>query len=121
MEARELNFEYAPSFLNTKKIQINQLKMPSTSTVAKEKYQAMLEQAKINNAHRKCTTGVAPLGQANALHLDRTNRMVTTRHPSTGGCEVTNSISRRTSHSSTNVPTGRFRAFIKNLISPPAY
>ncbi|OAA53867.1 hypothetical protein ISF_08569 [Cordyceps fumosorosea ARSEF 2679] len=77
--------------------------MPSSSEVAKAKYQAMLEQAKINNAHH------------------RTNRVVTTRHPSTGGCEITNSISRRTSHSSMDVPTGRFRAFIKNLVSPPAY
>lgn len=27
--------------------------MPSSSEVAKAKYQAMLEQAKVNNAHRK--------------------------------------------------------------------
>ncbi|EJP61295.1 uncharacterized protein BBA_09770 [Beauveria bassiana ARSEF 2860] len=30
--------------------------MPSSSEVAKAKYQAMLEQAKINNAHRKYTS-----------------------------------------------------------------
>ncbi|PQK13035.1 hypothetical protein BB8028_0003g16490 [Beauveria bassiana] len=77
--------------------------MPSSSEVAKAKYQAMLEQAKINNAHH------------------RTNRMVTTRHPSTGTCEITNSISRRTSHSSADASTGRFRTFLKNLISPPGY
>ncbi len=52
---------------------------------------------------------------------DRSNRVLTTRHPSTGSCEITNSISRRTSHSSTDVPTGRFRAMIKNILSPPAY
>ncbi|ATY60475.1 hypothetical protein A9K55_006514 [Cordyceps militaris] len=74
-----------------------------TSAVAKAKYEAMLEQAKINNAHH------------------RTNRVMTTRHPSTGGCEVTNSIARRTSHSSVDASHGRFRTFVKNLISPPAY
>ncbi|KAK3187250.1 hypothetical protein K4F52_003881 [Lecanicillium sp. MT-2017a] len=77
--------------------------MPTASEKAKAKYEAMLVQSKINNSSH------------------RSNRVVTTRHPSTGSCEITNSISRRTSHSSTDVPRGRIRAMIKNLISPPAY
>ncbi|KHN95577.1 uncharacterized protein MAM_06634 [Metarhizium album ARSEF 1941] len=78
--------------------------MPSSATIkAKEKYEAMLAAAKGD--------GVS--------HMS--NRVVATRHPSTGGCEMTNSITRRSSHGSDTSSTGRFRTMIRNMLSPPAY
>ncbi|OAA40696.1 hypothetical protein NOR_05784 [Metarhizium rileyi] len=77
--------------------------MPSsTSAKAKEKYQAMLLAAKGDGTS----------------HMS--NRVVATRHPSTGSCEMANSITRRSSHSS-DTSTGRFRTMIRNILSPPAF
>ncbi|EFY87329.1 hypothetical protein J3459_015864 [Metarhizium acridum] len=78
--------------------------MPSSATIkAKEKYEAMLAAAKGD--------GVS--------HMP--NRVVATRLPSTGGCEMTNSITRRSSQSSDASRAGRFRTMIRNMLSPPAY
>lgn len=47
---------------------------------------------------------------------------MTGRHPSVGACDSVNAVNRRTSHSSASSDgSGRFKAMIKNILSPPAY
>ncbi|KAK5991310.1 hypothetical protein PT974_09591 [Cladobotryum mycophilum] len=79
--------------------------MPSAAEKAKAKYEAVLEDAK---------------GNMHAMH--RPNRVMSTKYPSTGVCEFTNVVPRRTStSSSTGSERGRFRTMIKNMLSPPAF
>ncbi|KND93591.1 hypothetical protein TOPH_01534 [Tolypocladium ophioglossoides CBS 100239] len=78
--------------------------MSSASAKAKAKLEAVLAAAK---------------GDSSSYP---SNRVCVTRHPSSGGCDMTNSITRRRSSTSSQTSgDGRIKTMIKSLTSPPAY
>ncbi|POR36761.1 Uncharacterized protein TPAR_03055 [Tolypocladium paradoxum] len=77
--------------------------MSSASATAKAKFEAVLASAK---------------GDSSSYP---SNRVCVTQHPSSGGCEVTNSVMRRRSSTSSQTGDSRIKTMIKSLTSPPAY
>ncbi|UNI23765.1 hypothetical protein JDV02_009566 [Purpureocillium takamizusanense] len=51
------------------------------------------------------------------------NRVCVTRHPSAGPCDMTNTMSRRRSSTTSqgSASDGRVKTFLKSIVSPPAY
>ncbi|CAG9952269.1 unnamed protein product [Clonostachys rosea f. rosea IK726] len=76
--------------------------MPTAAERAKAKYQAVIDNPNRNDAS------------------NYKNRMMTTSHPS-GGCDVTNSVTRRPSQGSQNSDHGQIRKMVKNWMSRPAF
>lgn len=93
--------------------------MSTAAQKAKEKFQAVL------NAESNFSCELRELKSSNfpstgsLWHLARTNRIGTTRHPSSGGCEVVNKVdypNRRRSSTGSVV-----RDTIKDMLNRPAY
>jgi hypothetical protein len=94
---------------------------------AKEKYAMALDEAwQHHNYCEPDDTGVVAMSYSSnctaltAPSASDPNRMLTTSHPS-GGSEVVNNVTRRTSHSSQGSGNGRIKTLWKNIVSPPAY
>ena len=52
---------------------------------------------------------------------DYPHRVMSTRHPSVGGCEVTNGVTRRPSSSSQGSDGGGVKNMVKRFLNLPAY
>ncbi|KFH46165.1 hypothetical protein ACRE_030270 [Hapsidospora chrysogenum ATCC 11550] len=100
--------------------------MPA-SMKAKEKYAMALDEAwKHHNYCESHEPGAVAMGYSSNCtpltppSVSDPNRMLTTSHPS-GGSDVVNCVTRRTSHSSQGSGNGRIKTLWKNIVSPPAY
>ncbi|PKS08151.1 hypothetical protein jhhlp_005427 [Lomentospora prolificans] len=98
--------------------------MPKASEKAKAKLQEILNDPGRNDSSGKDLreSGVEVLTpSSHESYAGIKNKVIHGRHPSTGGCEITNRVDRRLSSSSQTSEGGRMKEFAKNLFSRPAY
>lgn len=86
---------------------------------AKEKYDAMINDTARKDFTCKLLTPQALVdGTAFTFLTGRTNRIATTRHPSTGGCEVVTGVDHEKSR---RASSGSIKDRIKDMMNRPAY